>query len=191
VPSALRLTASSVTLQNGACPIQTRANDQRASDRNVQATNNTVVDPNELAPAHPHWQIWRGGPRWSLSFVVGFRAMEGERGRSRGIPIWVWVLTGLGAIAGLSANGDAVDAMVGGVIWFGIGLFLAWLFRVLFRRRPRPASEGIGRDVEATSSTGAPPPPPPSSFCPHCGAAVTVDAAAFCPGCGKPLDHRK
>jgi len=49
----------SITLRNGACPIpDPRQNQKRASDRNVQATTNTMVDPNQLAPTHPHWAIW-------------------------------------------------------------------------------------------------------------------------------------
>jgi len=34
----------------GRAQFQTHANKQRASDRNVQATNNTTVDPHEQAP---------------------------------------------------------------------------------------------------------------------------------------------
>jgi hypothetical protein len=39
----------------GRAQFQTRVNDQRETDWNVQATTNTMVDPNELAPTHPHW----------------------------------------------------------------------------------------------------------------------------------------
>ena len=43
----------------GRAQFQTHANEQRASNRNVQATTNTTVDPNQAAPTHPHWAIWR------------------------------------------------------------------------------------------------------------------------------------
>jgi hypothetical protein len=49
----------------GRAQFQTHANEQRTPNGNVQATTNTTVDPNQLAPTHPHWAIWRGliGPR--------------------------------------------------------------------------------------------------------------------------------
>jgi hypothetical protein len=114
-----------------------------------------------------------------------------DKQRSTRIPIWVWLLAGLGAIAGLAADGNAIDAVVGGVIWFGIGLFLAWLFRVLFRRKSRSPGRVPDATSEATDRSTAPPPPPPASgFCPHCGAAVTVVGATFCPACGRALSQR-
>ena len=39
----------------GRAQFQTHANEQRTSNGNVQATTNTTVDPNQLAPTHPHW----------------------------------------------------------------------------------------------------------------------------------------
>ena len=42
----------------GRAQFQTHTNEQRASDRNVQATTNNTVDPRTT---HPHWQLWRGG----------------------------------------------------------------------------------------------------------------------------------
>jgi hypothetical protein len=43
----------------GRAQFQTHANEQRTSNGNVQAATNTMVDPHELPPTHPHWQIWR------------------------------------------------------------------------------------------------------------------------------------
>ena len=70
--SALLLTASSITLRNGACPFHAnapmdkhptpRCNNQSHSDTpavlNVAVSPTITVDP-EQAPPHTHWQLWR------------------------------------------------------------------------------------------------------------------------------------
>jgi len=50
----------------GRAQFQTHANEQRASDRNVQATTNNTVDPRTT---HPHWQFGRA----SCCFTEGER----------------------------------------------------------------------------------------------------------------------
>lgn len=49
------------------------------------------------------------------------------------VPVWAWVLTALGAVAGL-ANGGVIDAVIGGAVWFAIAMVIAF---VIERRRPQ------------------------------------------------------
>jgi hypothetical protein len=45
------------------------------------------------------------------------------------VSMWTWIATAIGAAAGLASTGSALDAVVGGGIWFVIATAVVWVVR--------------------------------------------------------------